>query len=548
MELSSFVKSWASQFYCRGLGLTDAVKASDEEITTTYRKCFEDPAKAYLKTKNLSPQDASMFLTSLKSQRLYAALFVLPLLKPTADFTDWTQELKNQVINFKHTAKEWYCVCDGENAACMIQYVDVNGNILGCFPDGVTLIPVIPLNTHGVNGDVRSYLSSKNPVTMTDQETKACKILFKDSSELRSQPFQLINGSTEIVTALDLVEYPYAVRKLLSELPPAFIAENGNDVYGAALKFVSAQPYPDEEVKRWLEYNLDPQNFHTETITPVALDDETVKNYLIEKYGMNPDLELKALFSTPANFMRMDKVADKVSESGFDAVVQEMSDDPNYMSGTLDEIITEYCKEENLSLDCTIAQLIHYINYECTITPPTATELLDSYIKDHPDFDTATSVSEFMSGTKHTPVDTKELALEFLENLPADLVPSEYKRNLRNAVVNNTPVPEMSVEDFLEEHPELKSPKAVRTDLTGREQKTRDAAWHVVEGFRDTLMESDTTEKRLAGQTLLYFFLKVLYAGITDVDEDVEFLSEKISKCSERHVATILQEALDLYK
>lgn len=93
------------------------------------------------------------------------------------------------------------------------------------------------------------------------------------------------------------------------------------------------------------------------------------------------------------------------------------------VSGTLDEIINDYCKEYGISGDCTIQQLIKHICYECTIEPITVEQQLQDLI-DRNKMNPNTTFDEFINHKRHNSSATyKQLryAIENNQYIPTDI-------------------------------------------------------------------------------------------------------------------------------
>ena len=572
MALDPFVKAWASQYYANSLGLAEIPShISEEDIKSAYEVNFVTPAKQFMKVQNLSQSDAKLFLTELRSNKLYSALYVLPTLVVDPSFTDWRAALRSAVSEFNKRQVTYFGLFSGAKS-CIVCYVDIDaGTILGSYPPIGTLYPLIPMNTKGVNGDVVSYLCKRNPVSMSEQEISAVEYLLQcqaiSEDQLKTVMFFLPKRGTVLARATDMRDIPYQVRMIILDLPLASIKEHGGDVYSAARAYAVMQPDKYSEELQWLDNIVRP---NAEISSGTELNDETVKAYLVEHYGMNPDFSIASLFSSPIRYMTDKALTSAIEEKGADSVVSAMVEDPDCITDTLDNLILHYCKEEGLDLRCTISQLLHYINYDVVISPPTLESALGDYIAEHPEFPRATTVEEILSGTPHKYVDDFDTCMEFLEG--CDNIDVELKRAIRAALIDNTELkmPETSTEDIVDAISDRNLPDEVKMTLIGivegtitadelckptkasnrvlsvPEQNVRKAAEYLLNSFRDYLLDKDTDDKRIAGQTVLYAYLKILYAGRSSVDEDKEFLLKKAQECSDAHISSFIQEAANL--
>lgn len=587
MSVEPFINAWASQYFAKGLGIPSIDSTiSDDTILTEYKRNFEEPAKRFMKVNKLSINDAKQFLTELKSNKLYSALYILPALNPVNAET-WQVSLRESIKAFTNKYVPYFGIFT-KATTCIVCYADeAQGEVLGTYPGIGSLFPLIPLSTKGVNGDAVTYLSRKDPVIMTEQEITAtqylldCGAVTKD--QLNMTLFNLPNGNTQMVTASDLKDIPYSVRKLIKELPFALATEHGGDMYEAARAFAVKAPQKYSEELKWLDTLFrsnsasvagdSTYNSKVSNGAATELNDDVVKAYLVEKHGMNPDMNISMLFSNPIQYLTGDAVASAIKEEGVDKVLDAMQEDPDYLTGTLDQIIKDYCTEEGVDLRCTIGQLIHYINYDVKIEPPSMAAVIGDYVAQNPNFPTATTVEEILADRPHKYVDDFDTCMEFIDG--CSNIDGSVKRALRQALLDNTPLsmPEASVtdEDLCAAIEARNIPEETKLLLTGiiegtitadelskpvkgnnrilsaREQAVRDSAGYILNGFRDYLMESDTDAKRLAGQSILYSYLKILYAGRSSIEDDKAFLLKKVDTCTDEGVKKILLEAIDIY-
>lgn len=585
MSITPFVSAWAKQFFAKGIGMPefDESKFSEETISGEYKKNFEEPAKRFMGSNSLSWNDAAKFLTELKSNKLYSALYILPALNPVEAGT-WQVSLRESIKQFTTTHTPYFGMFSGANT-CIVCYVDDDKyEVVGAYPGLGTLYPLIPLNTKGVNGDAVTYLCRKDPVLMSEQEITATEYLVTckavNLEQLNTALFYMPSGDTKVVRATDLKDIPFCVRKLIKDLPPALAMEHNGNVYEAARAFAVKNPSEYVDELYWLDRMFHGNSAVAQGITElpksgaVEINDDVVKSYLIEHYGMNPDLSLSALFSNPLQYLSSATMASAIKEQGIDEVMEAMHDNPEYMTGTLDEIITGYCKDEGIDTKCTISQLIHYINYECKITPPDMATVIGDYVSQNSTFNMETTVQEILTNTPHKHVDDFDACMEFIDG--CDNIDGSVKRALRQALIDNTElkmpdsvgISDRNIIDAIEsknipeeckqliadiingkvtELPKSTTDKNNSRVLSVREQATRDAAAHILNSFRDYLLTDDTDKKRLAGQSILYSYLKILYAGRSSVEEDKEFLLNKVSSCTDVGVKKILEEAIDIY-
>lgn len=598
MALDPFVEAWAKQFMYSGIGVKVPAKLELDEASTLsmYKKYFEWPVKYFMnydRDVDLQADDARKFLRELKSNQLYSALYILPILTIPAEDEVWPILLKHAIEKFTSEHVAYFGVFTKANT-CIVCYVnEADRETVGAYPSSGTMYPLIPISTKGASPDAIGYLCKKNPTAMSDEEVFASQYLL-DSGVVVKEDFQQVTFNLPgkglcLVRGFDLVDVPYCVRKIIQELPPAFIMENGGDVYEAAYKFAKSNKsrYPEEY--EWLnDLVVSPSTDSADSTGSImdTLNDEVVKNYLVANYGMNPERSLGQLFSSPASYMNCDDMVQAVNEYGVEKVLSNMQDDPAYLTGTLDELIANYCREEHIDTKCTIAQLIHYINYDVTIQPPDLVAFVGDYVMSHTGFDTDTTVKEILLGEVHKKPNVAEICMNYVSELKN--LSDDYKRGLIDAITTEKVVEMPTFKDFIETMGiskesqsaidlilngdvadarkalitklassdervvnsvmlQLNTPKTNNQVLSDREKAVRDAAAHILNGFRDYLMEADTDDKRLAGQSILYSYLKILYQGRSTLEDDKEFLLNKVSTCTNEGVKRILMEAIEIY-
>lgn len=411
-------KSWAERYYYYSMGreVGDPVKEFGlETVEETYKNEFINPLKIMLKqnpSDELPPEIISKTVMLLCNSNCTVWPYVLNYWIREGYFDGaketFSQNLKDCVDRFTVDHKLLYATT-GYDATDIVVFGDKNNKPVGTYPYRV--FTYIGMNST-VKGRLLKKLADKEPTTLTNKQVillrKAIEFGIMPETVLRSANV-LIPGPNGLLTKTNAnIMYngfpPAEIMQLLNALPSVTIVECNNDPYLALQKYVETTNLQDKSVLNYL--NSIASHFDTAhnpvTSQPIVTDltDEDVKNYLANQYGIITD-DLSKLNVGIATHMRtaVEMNPDLLDGKASD-LISAASDVANddFVSGTLDEIICNYCQDEGISLDCSIQQLVQYINEDITIEPLTFEDRAKAYIETNGNkFTTLAEVAGIMS-------------------------------------------------------------------------------------------------------------------------------------------------------
>lgn len=574
--LKPYIRAWATQYFFKGLGkeAPATLPNSDEFYENEFRDNFEKYACMFIHNNKMSIDDkeASEFLTELQTLKLNRSIYNLCELKPVEGIEDWRENLRQAVKTFKEDKKPFFArVKDGTD---FVTYA-CNGTITGEYPDDVILL--IPNYVKGVDGDCVKYLCSRNPIQMTDTEIKACEAIYQAGwiieSNLRSTSYLMPDGNnftTKMVNALNIGEVPYRVRKLISTLPDSYIAEYDNQYY-AALTFAENAGKEWGDCIDWLNRvnTFSPTvAMQASVVSPTigGLDDNDVMNYLRDNYNLNvgnlSELAVKEESPIKQIFGTSILLDDEKKSMPAIEFLDSFSENPDVCTSTLDDIIIAYCNDEGIDMNCTIAQLLHYINYECTIAPKTFKEHCIDY-KAETSVDGNTTLDEVIANKPHKEVDPSDICMEFIQT--SDSFSEEFKTAVKDAILNDTYADFKTPSDIiLDMHlPDDITSKLIATcsgvpfelpapaeNLDKHGNASNDAAYMAGESmlydFRNAVIDHDSMELRESAIPILYSFSRLFMLRAGDKSDARDFLVERQKECKTDETRNFVQKAIDL--
>lgn len=299
------------------------------------------------------------------------------------------------------------------------------------------------LNAH-YKGRMLSDLCSKSPTTLSEIETAFLATAetrrFIDIYDLASeQVLWPYDGGTKerwiTVHGLSQGKPPREYFDLVRNLPDALKHEN-------LTEFLAVKSYVDghdcaDAVKQFIETVLSAKEDVQAGNGLTELDDEMVKSYLADKYGIQCT-DLGDLRPSVTN-----AIADAVTftpeliEGSAKELMESLENDDIIKSYTLDDLVKNFCEDNNISHECTIAQLIEVINYEVHPQPATLVDMIATYMTANNAPDT-TTFADVIRGVKHKDVDPIDIVLEFIET--NELYDEGTKAMLKRSIIEGEEV------------------------------------------------------------------------------------------------------------
>lgn len=384
----------------------------------------------------------------------------------------------------------------------------------------------------------------------------------------------LVNGATTdtYMSAIDDDLPPAEVLRLISTLPQALIDENGGDIYSALRTYAETATVSDE-VSKYLEGSAAlPISFGASQVeTPVSnlLTDEAVKQYLKDTYGYNI-IDLGTMFDAPVSKLSAMVDTATIANLTGEELIEKLSDDSSVKCATLDELILTYCEQSDVSLDCTINQLIRHINYEVTIVPPTLKDAIIEY-KANNGISGETTFNEFIKGEAHVHVDSMDILKDSIDSCTE--ISKEDKDFLYDIIAWNKPFNRPDniklVNETLKaigldndtlsrinlavsngsmyEVPKQVAPVTTAAPVAFDEPGYK-AGEYMLRKVREAISTNPSMDVRDKLTPVLYSFLRLLMCDPSSEMNDVrEFLEQK-KKTSISGTANIITEALKEFK
>lgn len=469
----SFELPWFQQFFYKEAGLQAA-----QDLKTAYKnnngeelfqKYFLNPveslfqtlrgAKGENKDQPLTDVDIKEFVVTYGSFKMYAPFRTLPFLLSTF-MTDVITEqstlkdaLEKSIDKLQTKLVTVAMLCKGGRP--FIAYAD-NESIP--YFAHVQDTAVLGLMSHFRNRLPNlKELSQSNPTTITDYQITALRHAVQ--SEMLKEE-NLSNVIYEVpdydkgailkvpVNAMDERLPGYYVRRLINQLAPAFVSDYETS-YHAALAY--AKEHPEEyrstipvlekildkiEKKQYQMANTSVVEDRSKGVDISGLNDDNVTEYLHVTYGIPYDGIANLLRPTAKTLYTTSELLDDADTMSAKEFIDQVNEGQAPM-GTLDEIVEAYCKHNNVSLDCTIAQLIHHINYEGDVMPKSLQDTVKEYLeKDNPGAK-YTTLEEFANGIEHVIRDDVDIADSVISN--CECIDTDTKTALHKAIFKGVP-------------------------------------------------------------------------------------------------------------
>lgn len=448
--MDALLKSWANSFLYRSIGdkFTYVSESFDEEaLQLNYKVNCEKPIRklnCLSDDTKVTGKIINSFITKLNTTPLCNCIHVLPVL---AKYEGTIEEVVDQ---FLQEHEPVYATCNGTNT--FVTYVDKSGEIIGDYPSdlGMTSPLCLGLKSNFKNPLDLRMIKNRSPVTLNDYAINALRILYEadmvELKDLRSDEFPMMrNGKCvlERVYAVTDGLPSYFVRNLINTLPKAYSADYEN-VYAAALNWAVEHPYEHgkeiEELKRILNYEG--------SSGKAELTDDDVIKYIHEKYGISVDSIRSQLLVPTAEKLYTSSYLLKGENKDLSAeeFIDLVNSNPMAATGTLDEIIEGFCEEEGFSKDCTVQNLIDFIN-DVPFHKKDIKDYLAEEVKEK-NLDPMTPITYYLSDTVYDVSAEKSLALGCVNKCPA--ISEDMKSSIQKAMLEGKALESFNMSDELE--------------------------------------------------------------------------------------------------
>ncbi len=460
------VMAWAKMYFYTSLGLVEPNRVVLEEqfILDTFQEQFVYPYNVLQGNDYghiMTREEIVYFMQTIKMLKLSKMFHLLGKLVSVGYLQrdeDLATTLQSGWNNFMQDHTEMYGVVKGGKPfKC---YVDYKEELIGNYHIPVALLGQVSHFPKGLNLNV---LMNQSPIRLNDYSVQALRSAVKsgviDEGFLMMEKYLVPTDSgfvEKYVTAVTPELPPYFVRQLISNLPQATINDVGNP-YVAALRFAEDNPVEYRTALRELKEIF----AHQQEVSPQIpqLTDSIVLEYLSNKYGASPE-ELREKLFVPT----VDKLytsAYLLDSANRDMTVEEFvsyaAENPSATSGTLDEIITAFCTEENFDKSRSVEDLISFINDE-PMQEPDIPKLLSEFVRSN-DIPTNITLKQFITG-ESSPTDDLNNAVTALRE--SNLFTDTFMRVVENAISQNQVAEYSTVIDVIER---IKMPEELRENL-----------------------------------------------------------------------------------
>lgn len=489
--LSKEISAWAKLFFYNSMHIPIASdyqfdESEEDNVLRLYAEEFTKPVSYMLYGSVLSsiPQeDVNKFLPIMRACKLPNVVHYLSVLVNKGYFVytgDVQKDLSDAVAKLKENEKECYIMAH-ESQKPVIGYVDKGNTLLGTFAQrGIIVLGETRRFPKGLDLE---HLCQQDPIRLTDFGINVLRTLVNAGKIQEGY----LNKSKYIIPELDgtfkevfvnamTPQLPsYFVRKLISELPEATLA-NAESPYHAALEF--AEQHPDEyrTALRELRDIID-----NATIPSAAgLTDDIVLEYLHNKFGI-PKKTLRETIMVPTTeklYTSAYFLGEAVHTMSAEEFIDKATEDPMAVSGTLDELLLAFCKEEKFDANLSVNQLIAFINDEEIDYSPAISEVslesvreyLATYLKNTGTSE-ETTLAEFISDTKHKYRDDAAIAMDLISDM--DCIDDDVRSDIIDAIKLNKP---LSYPDLFDQLSELKLPDTLTAAIMTAKQTGNDFA------------------------------------------------------------------------
>lgn len=450
------ILSWAKQFYYTSLNLpVDDAQLSNPENESTiineYHTEFSAPV-AKMSGKSsvdaLSSAETAEFLTIIRSNHVPGVLHALrDIQKDFFENTDpdYKVNIDAALKKFQSTYTQYYAMYQGSSKPFQVNLTKAR-DVVGSYPNSVGLCVLGPVArfSRGIN---LHRLSQQDPTLLTDFDISALRAAVSygiiPEGNLMKAKYVVPNDTgwfdEQYVSATSKNLPGFFVRRLISILPEATL-KDAPSPYHAAYDFASEHPAEYRSALRELSDIIS-------RVTPaerlprqsaVELNDDMVIAYINQKYGI-PEEQIRqsVLVPTTEKLYTSSYFLDEKSKDMSAADFMDMvNSNPLAGSGTLDELLEAFCKQEKFSQEHTIAELIDYVNDRPVPADVSLQARVNDYKVTHK-LSEDTTLEEFVNGIPHQFVDDADVALRLIRD--CDNMSDGVKNAVCDCIINETP-------------------------------------------------------------------------------------------------------------
>lgn len=454
--LSPIIKSWALVYFgkCIGANNINITEDAEQSITATFEENYAKPMTKIIGNENwMSDTSIIMDINRIYSEAKISGVYrVLRKISeyPVIEQKTFPDNLLEAIKQFQEDTTPVAAIF--KNGKSFIAY-SLNDEVINV--EGATILGELS-NFKGKLPNVYE-LCKVPPFSITDYQVQALRNavqggIIKESDLAKSNccvpDFDTGHFVKASVTALDERLPRFYVRNLISNLPKAELS-NYETPYHAAYEFAKDHPSEYRSALRMLEEILDRCSEPEEpTPTIAAIDDATVLTYLYDKYGIEADSldevvcpSAERLYSTAI----LDEGLEGMSASEY---IEKVNNSRENTPGTgyLDDIIKAYCDKNSVDTQCTIEQLLQFINYDIEIKPKTFKEMCEDFVAEgHTKY---TTLKDVIEGTESEVHDEIDICVNFLKT-QVETIPAVTIEKIVSAVYGNTEFKELQPIDVI---------------------------------------------------------------------------------------------------
>lgn len=389
-------------------------------------------------SKELTTDDYKKFMNALRSVDLPSSLHLLNVLIKDKYFEMNTTlgiaySLAEAALKFKDDHVEAYLCCkDGKD---FIGFTKPHKDeIVGSFED-INVCYLGPKSRLVSHGNLIQELAKKSPVSLNDFAVEALRnavdagIIEEDklSTCLYSMP---TGNGFEVQTVSAMSAIPsYFVRRLIKLLPAVTVSE-AESPYHAALDYAQNHKEYTNCVDE-LEQIILSAGAKVHVQVNDGLSDTAVLEYINNKFGTEIK-DLNELVHPTAQQLYTSSILLPEDDKNIsvEEFVDRVNENPESVSGTLDDLIRAYCNQEKVDTNCTVVQLIDHIN-GIAIVPKTFRDyVIEFKAENHVDGDT--TLNEIIAGKTHDPEYDVNITKEIINSI--DWMSDELKKEVLYAI------------------------------------------------------------------------------------------------------------------
>lgn len=559
---------WANNYYGKSLGVDAPIldynnPNNTETIEQAFLTYFEKPLAYMLTGTDTVPESKEALNNALVKLSQGPVTDWIYLMKFWVDKSffiytgNFEEDLKNCFIKTQNEMRVLFATAGVKSKDIALH--TFNGRIIDDLPKKVFVYPK-GLRAH-FNGRLLSDIAQKDPTLTTAIERAALQTAlsgnFIEPKDLREEPVTVPKGPdvevSVLCSAVSLNLPPKEYSDIARALPSSLVSQGRTQL--SLIKDYMETTEVSDEVREYVN------RYSTVVMEadPVEITDDVVLAYLADKYGVYADSvsELRVHSKLPT-FMCTDIDAELLKGSAAELINAFREEDPTELS-TLDVIIQNYCVENAISEDCTIAQLLESICHDVHPVPHSTRDLL---VKDitSAGLDENTTLSEYIKGEKHVPIDPVDVMLDFMVNNP-QLFPEEAADVVRSTLLYDKelviPTKASAVESVIatlslstEEAAALKSAvlsertyELKQTSMPKLSEEGYIVGEYLLRRAREEISSNASFELRSELTPILYTFLRLLMCDMHKEKQSViGFIDGKIKEAGPKS-AKILTEA-----